>query len=49
MHRDPISPGFARIVPVLWVLNILPQKNGWGCQMSWISTSHKKYEIVENA
>jgi hypothetical protein len=33
-------------VPVLWVLNIVgPPKNGWGSQMSWISTNHKKYEI----
>jgi hypothetical protein len=30
MHREPISPGFAGTVPVLWVLNIVAAKKWLG-------------------
>ena len=51
MYRDPISPGFAGTVPVLWVLSIVAAKQmvgGAKCP-GFQQITKKKYEIVENA
>jgi hypothetical protein len=50
MHRDPISPGFAVTVPVLWVLRIVAAKQMVGDgKCPGFQQITKKYEIVENA